>query len=105
MSKFQPGDSAIIISGRLSFNIGKQVELVLADCTKGEVINPHDNTTWINDGCSSWFVMAEKLQFSYDTGNELDFANCILVSESSLMPLKGDFTHEEEVHENTLPCV
>ncbi|WP_431482248.1 hypothetical protein [Pseudomonas solani] len=98
MSKFKPGDLALVIKANHEENIGKIVTLIrftsesVIDCGDGsKTINPDNLTCWVIQH-EELVTTNELLGFKYQS-----FTGAC--PESWLMPLRGDFQHEQEKEE------
>lgn len=90
MSKFKAGDLALIVNAKCSENIGRVVELIRlvnSDVTvyKGVKFTAYrGGPAWeVNGELVS--VLCDRIQFGF-------------LSESCLIPLRGDFQPEEQHH-------
>lgn len=98
MSKFKPGDIALITAGPCA---GNCVELMAF----------HDNgNVRLGSGClsseikcPSWVVRGEGLQAKFTDGKVRPVRDGI-VPERNLMPLRGDFQPEQQKAREEEPC-
>lgn len=92
MSKFNPGDLALIVGAfSMTQNIGKVVELVQF-VVDGELYIAPDGVTYRHQGVSCWVVVGEGVVCRSSCEIFNDFG---LHIEGHLMPLRGDFAPTE----------
>lgn len=94
---FKSGDLALIVSSSkgTSPNIGMSVELVMKLRTN-DYFNLPDGRRAVNKGPECWMVEASGLFATTIQAGRIDLGGISLVQECHLMPLRGDFTHEQQ---------
>ena len=94
---FKPGDLALIASSSkgTSPNIGMAVELVIKLRTN-DYFNLPDGRRAVNKGPECWMVEASGLFATTLQEGRVDLGGICLVQERHFMPLRGDFTHEQQ---------
>jgi hypothetical protein len=102
-NNFKPGDSALIVGARnYPENIGKTCELVelLPPSAVSVWLDPEDGRPVANaSGFICWLVIGDGLI----SGIENTQGAC-LAMPSHLMPLRGDFTPEQQKAKEAEPC-
>ncbi|MBS7559948.1 hypothetical protein KHO49_16520 [Pseudomonas sp. RC4D1] len=95
--QFKPGDLALIVSSSkgTSPNIGMAVELVIKLRTN-DCFNLPDGSRAVNKGPECWMVEAPGLSAMTLQAVHIDLGGISLVQERYLMPLRGDFTPEQQ---------
>ncbi|WP_213148987.1 hypothetical protein [Pseudomonas aeruginosa] len=94
MSKFKPGDLALIVACKLPELVGRAVELVklVPAGTQDEC----GGRPWKNlSDISAWIVTADDLLVLTKSGNVVR-DQFTLIAENRLMPLRGDFQPEQQ---------
>lgn len=94
---FKVGDMALIVSSSkgTSPNIGMAVELVIKLRTN-DYFNLPDGRRAVNRGPECWMVEASGLSATTLQGGRMDLGGISLVQERHLMPLRSDFTPEQQ---------
>lgn len=103
--QFKPGDLALVAGSRTgtSPNIGRAVELVIK-LVPGQVFDTPDGGKATNDsGCVAWAVHAEGATAVGGSGR-VDVGGIFLTQERFLIPLRGDFTNEQQKVKEAEPC-
>ncbi|MGN8346342.1 hypothetical protein ACLEJQ_22335 [Pseudomonas sp. SMV71] len=96
---FKPGDLAIIVGCRINpEDIGKLVELSERVLLNGYFTTPSGWRVFSASPGTCWVVLSENIA-SY--GGDHGWA---LVDEKHLMPLRGDFTPEQQKSKEAEPC-
>ncbi|UXH41606.1 hypothetical protein [Pseudomonas promysalinigenes] len=103
--QFKPGDLALIIgsSKGTSPNIGMLVELIQKVEPDGAVDLPDGRRTF-NRGPLCWVVRADGAVAQMSNGDLKDIGGLTLCQEKYLMPLRGDFTPEQQKAKEAEPC-
>lgn len=92
---FKQGDLAIIVNARVMVDfIGCVVELQQR-ISPGEIyISPSGKRVFNTSGGHSWVCFGEC--FNFQEGSEFGGAGWANIAEQHLMPLRGDFTKEQQ---------
>lgn len=93
MSKFKPGDLAMIVACRLPDLIGKTVELVLPVCPGEEA--GHGGRKWMNTSSQLGWVVAGEGLYVLTVSGRVELDRFTLMPEHKLMPLGGDLLPEK----------
>lgn len=104
-NNFKPGDLALIVgsSKGVSPNIGMAVELVIKLGTNDGFSLP-DGRRLINRGPACWVIEAPGLSTALHQGGWVDVGGMALAMEPHLIPLRGDFTPEQQKAKEAEPC-
>lgn len=101
---FKPGDLALIVSAQVRVEfIGCVVELQQR-VSPGEIyVSPSSKASVLNASAShSWVCTGEC--FNFPEEGEFGGAGWAQVAERHLMPLRGDFTPEQQKAKEAEPC-
>lgn len=104
---FKPGDPALIVGSRLgkSPNIGKSVELIQLVVPGGRFITPDGFERGSGVDYPVWLVVGEGLVATTISDRQVCCGGACLIQERYLMPLRGDFTHEQQKSKEDEPCL
>ena len=92
MSRFKPGDLALVIDCILPELIGKVVEL--EQCIPPGERAEHSGRPWINSSSSTaWLVSGQGLLVLTERAR-IERSELTLIAEHKLMPLRGSFRFE-----------
>lgn len=92
MSRFKPGDPALVIDCILPELIGRVVELL--QCVPPGERTEHSGRPWINKSDAvGWLVSGQGLLVLTELGR-IEKSEVTLIAEHKLMPLRGSFRFE-----------
>ena len=101
-NQFKPGDLALVIDASIESNLGMVVELI-RKTSDSKITLPDGERVGNPEMKVCWVVVADGLVTTNKLKPEPFMVKYAAVPERCLMPLRGDFSHEQQKSREVLP--